>query len=61
MLPWRIDGSPLTSLRQRLVKTRGRLIKYARYYWLLLTESYLTRRQFGSLVRRIASPSLPAA
>ena len=28
----------LTSL-QRLVKTGGRLIKHARYYWLLLAES----------------------
>jgi len=26
----------LTSLQQRLVKTGGRLIKHARYYWLLL-------------------------
>ncbi len=29
----------LTSLQQRLVKTGGRLIKHARYYWLLLAES----------------------
>jgi hypothetical protein len=27
----------------RLVKTGGRLIKHARYYWLLLAESHLTR------------------
>jgi hypothetical protein len=26
------------------VKTGGRLIKHARYYWLLLVESHLTRR-----------------
>ena len=25
-----------TSLQQRLVKTGGRLVKHARYYWLLL-------------------------
>ena len=37
----------------------GRLVKHARYYWLLLAESHLTRRLFGSMVRRIAVLSLP--
>ena len=32
------------------MKTGGRLVKYARYYWLLLAESHLTRRRFGSEV-----------
>ena len=41
------------SLQQRLVKTGGRLVKHARYYWLMLAESHLTRRLFGSMVRRI--------
>jgi hypothetical protein len=50
----------VTSLQQRLVKTGGRLVKHARYYWLLLAESHLTRRLFGSMVRRIAVLSLPA-
>jgi hypothetical protein len=59
VLPARIDGWSLTSLQQRLVKTGGRLIKHARYYWLLLAESYLTRQLFGSMLRRIAAlPSL---
>jgi hypothetical protein len=49
----------LTSLQQRLVKTGGRLVKHARYYWLLLAESHLTRRLFGSMVRRIAALPLP--
>jgi len=40
-------------LEQRLAKTGGRLITHACYYWLLLTESYLARRFFGSMVRRI--------
>jgi len=40
-------------LQQRLVKTGGRLGKHARYYWLLLAESHLTRRLFGGMVRRI--------
>lgn len=32
----RIDSWSLTSVQQRLVKTGGRLVKHARYYWLLL-------------------------
>ena len=52
-LPRRIDNWSLTSLQQRLVKTGGRLVKHARYYWLMLAESHLTRRLFGSMVRRI--------
>jgi hypothetical protein len=36
-----------------LVKAGGRLVKDARYYWLLLAESDLTRRLFGAMVRRI--------
>jgi Transposase DDE domain group 1 len=59
-LPKRIENWSLTSLQQRLVKTGGRLIKHARYYWLLLAESHLTRRLFGSMVRRIATLPLPA-
>jgi hypothetical protein len=42
-------------LQQRLVKTGGRLVKHARYYWLLLAESQLTRQLFGSMLRRIAA------
>ena len=59
VLPRRIDHWSLTSLQQRLVKTGGRLIKHARYYWLMLAESGLTRRLFGAMVRRIAA--LPVA
>ena len=53
VLPKKIGHWSLTSLQQRLVKTGGRLIKHARYYWLLLAESHLTRRLFGSMVWRI--------
>ena len=52
-LPQRISNWSLTSLQQRLVKTGGRLVKHARYYWLLLAESHLTRRLFGSMLRRM--------
>ena len=60
VLPKRIENWSLTSLQQRLVKTSGRLIKHARYYWLLLAESHLTRRLFGSMLRRIAALPSPA-
>jgi hypothetical protein len=55
VLPNRIGNWSLTSLQQRLVKPGGRLIKHARYYWLMLAESHLTRRLFGSMVRRIGA------
>ena len=60
VLPSRIAKWSLTSLQQRLVKTGGRLIKHARYYWLLLAESHLTRHLFGSMVRRIEALPVPA-
>jgi len=59
MLPARIDTWLLTSLQQRLVKTGGRLVKHARYYWLLLAESHLTRRLFGSMLQRIRALPVP--
>lgn len=55
VLPKGTANWSLTSLQQRLVKTSGRLVKHALHYWLLLAESYLTRRLFGSVVRRIAA------
>ncbi len=60
VLPKRIDGWSLTSLQKRLVKTGGRLIKHARYYWLLLAESHLTRRLFGAMLRPVELLPLPA-
>jgi hypothetical protein len=55
-----IGSCTLTSLQQRLVKAGARLIKHARYYWLLLAESHLTRRLFGAMLVRIAALSSPA-
>jgi len=60
VLPKKIENWSLTSLRQRLVKTGGRLVKHARYYWLLLAESHLTRRLFGSMLHRMEALPLPA-
>ncbi len=59
VLPQRISNWSLTSLQRRLVKTGGRLVKHARYYWLLLAESHLTRRLFGSMLGRILALPLP--
>ncbi len=58
-LPKEIGNWSLTSLQQRLVKTGGRLVKHARYCWLLLAEGHLTRQRFGSMLRRVAALPLP--
>ena len=50
----------VTSLQQRLVKTGGRLVKHARYYWLLLAEGHLNRRRFGAMLGRIELLPVPA-
>jgi len=59
-LPKTVAKWSLTSLQQRLVKTGGRLIKHARYCWLLLAESHLTRRLFAGMLGRIAALPSPA-
>jgi hypothetical protein len=59
-LPTQVATLSLTSLQQRLVKTGGRLIRHARCYWLLLTESHLARRLFGIMLRGIATLPSPA-
>ena len=58
-LPEKIRNWSLTSLQQRLVKTGGRLVKYARYYWPFLAEGRLSRRLFASILRMIAALPLP--
>jgi len=35
-------------------------MKHARYYWLLLAESHLTRRLFDALLRKITALPVPA-
>ena len=59
-LPTQAATWSLTSLQQRLVKTGGRLIKHARYYWLLLAESHLTRQLFARMLRKIMMLPAPA-
>ena len=43
------------------LEARGvRLVKHARYYWLLLAESHLTRHLFGAMLQRIWVLPVPA-
>jgi hypothetical protein len=60
-LPSGIEDWSLTSMQQRLVKTGGRLVKHARYYWLMLAEGHLTRARFAAMLRRITMLPLPAS
>jgi hypothetical protein len=60
VLPKRVGHWSLTSLQQRLMKTSGRLIKHALYYWLLLAETHLTSRLFGGMLGSIIVLPLPA-
>ena len=59
-LPNRIKSWSLTSLQHRLIKTGGRLVKHARYYWLLLAEGHLNRKLFGEMLGRIWALPLPS-
>jgi hypothetical protein len=59
-LPKEMGSWSVTSFQQRLVKTGGRLLKPPRYYWLLLAESHLTQRLFGTMPGKIAALSSPA-
>jgi hypothetical protein len=43
-----------------VVETGGRVIQHARYYWLLLAESHLTRRLFADMLAKIAMLPSPA-
>jgi hypothetical protein len=58
VLPRKIENWSLTSLQQRLVRTGGRLVKHARCYWPMLAGRHLTRRLFGSMVRRMDALAL---
>jgi hypothetical protein len=59
-LPTRVATWSLTSLQQRLVKTGGQLIQHARYYWLMLAKSHMTRRLFAGMLAKIAMLPSPA-
>ncbi|MBI3456061.1 MAG: transposase [Candidatus Rokubacteria bacterium] len=59
VLPLAIQSWSLASLRQRLFKTGGRLLRHARYFILQLAESHLTRRLFGQILGRIERLAWP--
>ncbi len=56
LLIWPSERTPPRSCK---ASRSGRLVKHARYYWLLLAEGHLSRRLFGSLLRMIAALPLP--
>jgi hypothetical protein len=58
-LPKAIGKWSLTSLQQRLVKIGGRSTKHARYYWLLLAGSHLTRWLYAGMLGK--SGALPVS
>ena len=49
-LPDGIKNWSLTSLQQRPMKTVGRVVKHARYYWLLLADRHLNRKLLGEML-----------
>jgi hypothetical protein len=55
----RIQNCSLTSLRQRLVKTSGGLVKHSPHYWLIMAEGCLMRQGFGSMLRMVGVLPLP--
>lgn len=57
--PKGIDSWSVSSVQQRLVNTGGRLIKRARCFRRLLADSHLTRRLFGTMLRRIGALPVP--
>jgi len=50
---------PSGRLTEEFSLRRLQLIKHARYYWLLLAESHLTRRLFAGLLRKIMALPVP--
>jgi hypothetical protein len=56
----RVRFARVTEGRSDEVKTWGCLIKHARYDWLLLAESHLTRRLFAGMLGKIAALPVPA-
>jgi len=53
VLPKKIKHWSLKTIQLKLIKTGGRLIKHARYYWLLLAEVSITAKIFFGLMNNI--------
>ena len=59
--PEGIDTWSLTSLRERLIKTGARLVRYARYAIFQLAEAALPRSAFAGVLDRINDLRHPTA
>jgi len=59
-LPSKIKSWSLSSLQHRLLRTARRLVRHARYYWLILVEGHLNRKLFGEMLRWIWALPLPS-
>ncbi len=53
VLPERIKHWSLRSIQLKLIKIGGRLIKHARYYWILLAETVMNGKLFAALLNNI--------
>ena len=53
VLPKKIKHWSLKTIQLKLIKTGGRLIKHARYYYLLLAEVSITEKIFSGLMNNI--------
>jgi len=53
VLPKKIRHWSLKTIQLKLIKIGGRLIKHARYYWLLLAEVSITAKIFSGLMNNI--------
>ncbi len=53
VLPKKIKHWSLKTIQLKLIKIGGRLIKHARYYWLLLAEVSITAKIFSGLMHNI--------
>jgi hypothetical protein len=53
VLPKKIKHWSLKTIQLKLIKIGGRLIKHARYYWLLLAEVSITAKIFSGLMNNI--------
>ena len=55
VLPERIRDWSLRTIQLKLIKIGGRLIRHARYYYLLLAETTINERIWESIMRKISS------
>lgn len=57
IVPW--SSNPFRVARTYQVDVNNSAPQWTRYYWLLLAEGHLNRRQIGAMVSRIALLPIP--